>query len=109
MNSRIINQLKENLQNHKFYVCINNELITSDLLFIKKFVSQINKLRVDAYSLNSNDMEEIKCTLSNSNVKVCFVTKILIIRTIMLFDSEKQTNKKIIKITCIKSFIINFC
>ena len=71
----IINQLKENLKNHKFCIWTDHEQITSDLLFIKKFVSQINWLRVDAYNgLISNDMEEIKSTLTNSNFKVSFVS-----------------------------------
>ena len=66
-------QLKKNLQNHKFFIYTDHDLITSDLIFIKKFVSQINDLEVNAYYLNSNDMEEIKYTLSSSNIKVSFV------------------------------------
>ena len=70
----MINQLKENLKNNKFYIRTNHDEITSALLFIKKFVSQINLLEVDAdYGLNSNEMEEIKYTLSNLNIKVSFV------------------------------------
>ena len=73
INSRIINQLKESLQNHKFIIKTNHDQITSDLIFIKKFVSQIYKLVVDAeFSLNLNDMEEIRNKLSNSNFKVSF-------------------------------------
>ena len=73
-NLRIINQLKENLQNHKFRIKINNYELTSDLLFIKKFVSQISDLHVDAMNgLNSNDIEEIKYELSNSKITVSFV------------------------------------
>ena len=73
INSKIIYQLKKNLQNHQFFICTDNDQITSDLIFIKKFVSQINDLEVNAYYLNSNDMEEIKYTLSSSNIKVSFV------------------------------------
>ena len=51
-NSRIINQLKKNLQNHKFKIWVNHYRITSDLIFIKKFVSQINELEVNADNLN---------------------------------------------------------
>ena len=65
--------MKKNLQNHQFFICTDNDQITSDLIFIKKFVSQINDLEVNAYYLNSNDMEEIKYTLSSSNIKVSFV------------------------------------
>ena len=69
----IINHLKENLQNHKFNIYINLDEITSGLIFINKFVSQLNELRVNADGLNLNDMKEIRNTLSNSNIKVCFV------------------------------------
>ena len=73
-NSRILNQLKENLQNHKFCINTYNDRIASDLLFIKKFVSQISCYTVYAgYDLNSKDMEKIKYTLSNSSIKVSFV------------------------------------
>ena len=73
-NLKIKNQLKENLQNHKFFISSIHDIITSDLLFIKKFVSQMNVLHVDARNgFNSKDMEEIKYTLSNLNIKVSFV------------------------------------
>ena len=72
-NLRIINQLKENLQNHKFCITTNHDRIASDLTFIKKFVSQMNELNVDANELNSNDIVQIRDKLSNSNVKVSFV------------------------------------
>ena len=65
-------QLKKNLQNHKFFIYTDHDLITSDLIFIKKFVSQINRLDVND-DVNSNDMEKIKHKLSNSNIKVIFV------------------------------------
>ena len=74
INSRIINQLKKNLQNHKFCIQTDHNQITSDLIFIKKFVSQISDLHVDAMNgLNSNDIEEIKYELSNSKITVSFV------------------------------------
>ena len=97
--------MKENLQNHKSHIKTNYYRITSDLLFIKKFVSQINELVLNATVLNSNNMKELKCTLSNSNIKVSFVAQVLIIRKIMLFDSEKQTNKNVLK----KDFLIKLC
>ena len=71
--SRIIYQLKESLQNHKFFMCTDHDQITSDLTFIKKFVSQISELVLTAYGLNSNDMEELKYVLIVSNIKVSFV------------------------------------
>ena len=67
-------QLKENLQNHMFTIYTYHDRITSDLSFIKKFVSQINELRVNkVYGLNSNDMEEIRDKLSKLKIKVSFV------------------------------------
>ena len=72
-NSRILNQLKTNLKNNKFIIWTNHERITSDLIFIKKFVSQINVLYVDAGGLTSNDMEKIKYKLSSTNIKVSFI------------------------------------
>ena len=74
INNRIINQLKENLQNHNFCFKTNHHQITRDFIFIKKFVRQLNELRVFADGFNSNYMEEIKNTLSNSNIKVSFVS-----------------------------------
>ena len=74
-NLRIINQLKENYQNHKFCFRTNPDHITSDLTFIKKFVSRIYKLEVNADGLNSNQMEKIKYTLSSSNIKVSIQLK----------------------------------
>ena len=82
INSRIINQLKENLQNHKFFIHIVRYNITRDLLFIKKFVSQINELKLDATGLKSKDMEEIKCILSNSSIKVSFVALIIFLQIV---------------------------
>ena len=70
---RIINKLKTNLKNNKFIIWTNHERITSDLIFIKKFVSQINVLYVDAGGLTSNDMEKIKYKLSSTNIKVSFI------------------------------------
>ena len=73
------NQLKENLLNQNFRIWIDHYRITSDLIFIKKFVSQINELRLNAaYGLNSNDIEEIKYTLSNLNIKVSFASSIVL-------------------------------
>ena len=72
-NLSIINQLKENLQNHKFNIDTKHDQISCDLTFIKKFISELS-LDVDAkYGFNSNDFEEIRDKLSNSNIKVCFV------------------------------------
>ena len=68
----IKNQLKHNLQNHKFSFETNHNQITSDLTFIKNFVSQINVLKVDASDLNLKDKEEINDKLSNSNTQVRF-------------------------------------
>ena len=54
-------------------MCTDHDQITSDLTFIKKFVSQISELVLTAYGLNSNDMEEIEYVLLVSNIKVSFV------------------------------------
>ena len=120
----IINQLKENLQNHKFSFETNHNQITSDLIFIKKFVSQINELRV--YCLNSNDefgmiadglnlneMEEIKYKLSNSNIKVSvvvFVASISFFPIVLCFLTVKNKLLKSIQNKIVlKDFIMNFC
>ena len=75
-NLSIINQLKEKLQNHNFVIRIYHEGITTEANFIRKFVTQINKLNVDA-DYNGNfttiDMVDITKALSTSNIKVCFV------------------------------------
>ena len=79
---KIINQLKTNLQNHKFFINTKYYQITSDLIFIKKFVSQINELKLDATGLKSKDIEEIKCILSNSSIKVSFVALIIFLQIV---------------------------
>ena len=83
-NLRIINQLKENLQNNEFCILNKYNKATDDLIFIKKFVSKINEFEVNARNgLNSNDMEEIKYTLSDLKTKVRFVARILYFRAIV--------------------------
>ena len=89
---KIINQLKENLQNHKFFIETKHNQITRDLIFIKKFVSQINRLDVND-DVNSNDMEKIKHKLSNSNIKVSvvvFVASISFFPIVLCFLTVKN-------------------
>ena len=105
-------------------MCTDHDQITSDLIFIKKFVSQINELRV--YCLNSNDefgmiadglnlneMEEIKYKLSNSNIKVSvvvFVASISFFPIVLCFLTVKNKLLKSIQNKIVlKDFIMNFC
>ena len=95
--------MKKNFENKNFCIDTNHVRITSDLIFINKFLSQIDWLKVDAYYLRSYDMKNIINTLSNSNTKVRFVAFYLLTNKIMLFDSEKLTNKKLLKKNFVKS------
>ena len=66
--------MKENFKIHKFCIHANHDEIKSNLIFIKKFVSQMNWLIIDArYGLNSNDIEDLRKKLPKSHFKVSFV------------------------------------
>ena len=82
-NLRITSILKENLKNHQFCIETNYYQITTDTNFIKKFVSQIKKLEVSMYKkdLTSDEMDKIKYTLLNLNIRVRFVAKISIFKS----------------------------
>ena len=68
---KIINQLKENLQNHKYCIVTRRDQITKDTMFINKFVSQVKELHVDFDFSSFDNIEELTKALCSSNVKVC--------------------------------------
>ena len=76
--------MKEKLQNHNFGFQTNHDKISSDGNFIKKFVTQIDEMSVDAMcdryggDFTSNDMQMLTESLSTTK-KVCFVAYLLIL------------------------------
>ena len=96
--------MKENLTNHKFYIEFKHNHTTYDLIFMKKFVSQLKLLNVNAYGLNSNEMEELKNKLSNSNTKVSFFyLNITFLNRICCFTVKNKLIKK-----CSKKLVSKF-
>ena len=78
----MINQLKVELQNFKFYIRTKHGRVITDGNFIKKFATQIKDLWVDydgqtdimkknMGDITLNDMQMLTNTLSSSNIKVC--------------------------------------
>ena len=74
----MINDLKELLKIHNFNLNFgdltdNEPKLINILLFIRNFVTQLEKLCMSApFYSSSSFMEKIVQTLSNSNVKVSF-------------------------------------
>ena len=73
MDENIIEELKQELSNHQFYIRTNRDRATTDTTFMRNFVANIKKLSVALFSFNSDDMKLIISDLSTSNIKVCFV------------------------------------
>ena len=67
-----INQLKKKLKNHGFCITTDHYHVTTDINFIKKFVSQVNGLVVEDYGLlHLKNLKMITTVLTTSNIKVC--------------------------------------
>ena len=65
------------------------------MIFIKKYVSQVNKFKV---CVSSNDMEKIKYELSSSNIKVSFVNQVsyfYVFYCVIFFENEKKYNENV--------------
>ena len=69
-NQNIINELKSNLSSHNFVFDTNYTQVTTDVLFIRNFVTQINELKLSY--INTISLKRMIRTLSTSHVKVCF-------------------------------------
>ena len=88
-NSNVVNQLKVELQNFKFYIYTKHGRVITDGNFIKKFATQIKELWVDSTDImmenlsdiTLNDMQMLTNTLSSSNIKVCVVACFSLFKT----------------------------
>ena len=72
INLKIIYKLNEKLNNHDFNISTDHYRINIDVYFIKKFVSLVNELTVNADKLHSKDLKKLKTVLTNSFIIVCF-------------------------------------
>ena len=66
----IINELKSLLRNLHFVISNYNRQVTTDVLFIRNFVTQIKELHLSY--INTINLRRVIRTLSTSHVKVCF-------------------------------------
>ena len=66
----IINELKSLLRNHHFVIDTDNRQVTTDVLFIRNFVTQIKGLLLS--HINTVSLKRMIRTLSTSHIKVCF-------------------------------------
>jgi len=80
-NLKIINQLKEKLRNHEFFI---STIYHDDTNFIEKFVSQIDCLVLNSIGNYSTDLKMIAAVLTKSHIKV----KDLRISLVMKNDEE---------------------
>ena len=72
--TRIINQLKEKLQNHNFNIQTKHNQIRSDAIFIKNLVTRINELGLNVYDVDdSNETQILFNSLCSPIIKVYFV------------------------------------
>ena len=99
----MISELKISLRNHNFLLNFgdlnNNEPeFKKRLLFVRHFVTQVEKLYMTAcYYSSSSFMEKIVQTLSNSNVKVCFAANTILVHSTLSFNN-------VMKMFCIINF-----
>ena len=71
VDKNIINDLKSILRNRELNFDAKNDQITTDLLFIRKFVTTIKSIHI-LFNFSSDNFKKMIGTLSTSNIKVCF-------------------------------------
>ena len=102
----MIIELKESLKNYSFNLNFgeltdNEPKLIKTLLFIKNFVTQLEKLYMTAMFYSSSSfMEKIVQTLSSSNIKVSFTCSSVMLHSILGFNN-------IIKMLCTKNSFFN--